>query len=103
MFARSQTFNEGLEVVVGERDVWTPDRTTDLSPDAQGQRGKQVPEQVSPRYRNRVLKVSSSYRSHSVKDEPDSYTTAGSTGSNRGYTCGYTNGMSGPRRWKTRL
>jgi hypothetical protein len=32
---------------------------------------KQVPEPVSPRYRNRVREVSSRYRSHGVKHEPE--------------------------------
>jgi hypothetical protein len=40
---------------------------------------KQVPEPLSPRYRNRVLKVSSRYRSHSVKYEPDSHICARDT------------------------
>jgi len=36
----------------------------------------QVPEPLSPTYQNRVLKLSTRNRSHSVKYEPDSYSTA---------------------------
>jgi hypothetical protein len=35
---------------------------------------KQVPEPLSPRYRNRVPKMSTRSRSHSVKYEPGSHT-----------------------------
>ncbi len=37
---------------------------------------RQVPEPLSPRYRTRVLEVSTSYRSHGVKDEPESHNIA---------------------------
>jgi hypothetical protein len=36
---------------------------------------KQVPEPVSPRYRSRVLGVSSRYRSHGGKHEPEFHTS----------------------------
>jgi hypothetical protein len=35
----------------------------------------QVPERVSPRYRNRVLRLSCSYRNPSVEYEPETDTT----------------------------
>ena len=42
-----------------------------LTHDRQTQSVKQLPEPVSPSYRNRVPKLSPTYRSHSVKHEPD--------------------------------
>ena len=46
--------------------------------DTQAERSvAQVPEPVSPRYRNRARKVSGSYRNHSVKHEPELHSDCG--------------------------